>query len=106
MEFSRQEDCSGEPFPSPGDLADPGMEAGSPALQADCFLSEPPGKSAGKLCTQYDLVHSMNVCAESLQSCLSLCHPMGCSPPGSSVLGILQARVQERVVMPTSRGSF
>ena len=106
MEFSRQEDWSGEPFPSPGELADPGMEAGSPALQADCFLSEPPGKSAGKPCTQYDLVHSMNVCAESLQSRLSLCDPMGCSPPGSSVRRILQARVQERVVMPTSRGSF
>ena len=57
-------------------------------------------------CTQYDLVHSMNVCAESLQSRLSLCDPMGCSPPGSSVRRILQARVQERVVMPTSRGSF
>ena len=35
MEFSRQEYCSGLPFPSPGDLPDPGMEPGSPMLQAD-----------------------------------------------------------------------
>ena len=33
--FSRQEYCSGLPFPSPGDLPDPGVEPGSPALQAD-----------------------------------------------------------------------
>ena len=33
------------PFPSPGGLSDPGMEPMSPALQADSFLSEPPGKS-------------------------------------------------------------
>ena len=33
--------------------------------------------------------------AKSLQSCLTLCHPMDCSPPGSSVQGIFQARVLE-----------
>ena len=35
MEFSRQDYWSGLPFPSPGDLPDPGIEPGSPALQAD-----------------------------------------------------------------------
>ena len=44
MEFSGQEYWSGLPFPSPGDLPDPGMEPGSPALQADSLPSEPPGK--------------------------------------------------------------
>ena len=43
MEFSRQEYWSGLPFPSPGDLLDPGIKTGSPALQADALLSEPPG---------------------------------------------------------------
>ena len=43
--FSRQEYCSGLPFPSPGDLPDPGTEPRSPALQADALPSEPPGKS-------------------------------------------------------------
>ena len=45
MGFSRQEYWSGWPFPSPGDLPDPGIEPRSPALQADALLSEPPGKS-------------------------------------------------------------
>ena len=44
MGFSRQEYRSGLPFPSPGDLPDPGIEPGSPALQADALTSEPPGK--------------------------------------------------------------
>ena len=42
MGFSRQEYWSGLPFPSPGDLPDPGIEPGSPALQADALPSEPP----------------------------------------------------------------
>ena len=45
MGFSRQEYWSGLPFPSPGDLPDPGIEPGSPALQADDLPSKPPGKS-------------------------------------------------------------
>ena len=44
MGFSRQECWSGLPFPSPGDLPDPEIEPGSPALQADALPSEPPGK--------------------------------------------------------------
>ena len=44
MGFSRQECWSGLPFPSPGDLPNPGIEPGSPALKADALLSEPPGK--------------------------------------------------------------
>ena len=44
VEFSRQEYWSGLPFPSPGDLPDPGIESGSPTLQADSLPSEPPGK--------------------------------------------------------------
>ena len=40
-----------------------------------------------------------------VRSCLTLCDPMDCSPPGSSVHGILQARIPEWVAMPSSRGS-
>ena len=57
----------------------------------------------------------INTCARSLQVCLILCGPMDCSPPGSSVQGILQARILEWkkkkkrilewVAMPSSRGS-
>ena len=44
MRFPRQKYWSGFTVPSPGNLPDPGMEPGSPALQADSFPSEPPGK--------------------------------------------------------------
>ena len=44
MEFSRQEYWSGLPIPSPGDLLDPRIEPGSPALQVVSLLSKPPGK--------------------------------------------------------------
>ena len=50
MRFSGQEYWSGLPFPSPGGLPDPGIEPGSPALQADALTSEPPGKP-------YNLTH-------------------------------------------------
>ena len=44
MGFSRQEYWSGLPSPPPGNLPDPGIKPGSPSLQADALLSEPPGK--------------------------------------------------------------
>ena len=43
--------------------------------------------------------------AKSLESCLTLCDPMDRSPPGSSVHGILQARILEWVDMSSSKGS-
>ena len=43
-ECSRQEYWSELPFPPPGDLTNPGIEPGSPALQADSLPSEPAGK--------------------------------------------------------------
>ena len=48
MGFSRQEYWSGLPFPSPGDLSDPGIEPQSPTLQTDALTSEPPGKPIEK----------------------------------------------------------
>ena len=49
----------------------------------------------------------IDICAVCLvaQSCLTLCDPMDCSLPGSSTHGILQARILEWVVIPSSRGS-
>ena len=44
MKFSRPEYWSGYPFPSPGDLPNPGIEPRSPALQADSFPTELSGK--------------------------------------------------------------
>ena len=44
LECSRQEYYSGLPFPSPGDLPEPGIKLMSPAMQVDSLLTEPPGK--------------------------------------------------------------
>ena len=44
MEFSRQEYWSGLPFPTPGDLPEPGMEPASPALAGRFFTAKPPEK--------------------------------------------------------------
>ena len=59
MGFSRQEYWSGLPFPSPGDLPNPGIEPRSSALQADALTSEPPGKVVEVTLKQfiYDIIH-------------------------------------------------
>ena len=49
MGFPRQEYWSALPFPSPEDLPDPGIEPGSPALQADALTSEPREKPKGEM---------------------------------------------------------
>ena len=52
-----------------------------------------------------DLERQVAICAKLLQWCPTLCDPMDCSPPGSSVHGILQAGILEWVAMPSSKGS-
>ena len=52
MGFSRQEYWSGLPFPSPGDLPNPGIKPGSPELQADALSFEPPEKKAKSTANQ------------------------------------------------------
>ena len=58
MGFSRQEYWSGLPLPSPGDLPDPGIEPGSPSLQADALPYELPGKPGNEwsnaICSNMD----------------------------------------------------
>ena len=68
------------------------MEVGGFANQVLCFKS-----TAFKTPIRYSVTKSL--------SCLTLCDPMDCSLPGSSVHGILQARILEWVAMPSSKGS-
>ena len=89
MGFSRQEYWSRLPFPSPGHLPNTGIKPRYPALKTDALQSEPPGKPE----------------SEVTQLCPTLCDPVDCSPPGSSVHGILQARILEWVAISFSRGS-
>ena len=55
MEFSRQEYWNELPFPSLGDLPDPGIETRFPTLQADSLPSEPPGKPINSLVAAFTL---------------------------------------------------
>ena len=72
MAIFRQEYWSGLPFPSPGDLFDPGIKARSPALQADSLLSEPPGKPMSPLLVQCTATHFLHPLFASLSSSVKL----------------------------------
>ena len=90
--FSRKEYCSGLPFSPPGDFPSPGMESSSPvapALAGGFFTTRATWESE----------------SEVTQSCLTLCDPMDCSLPGSSVLGIFQAIILEWAAISFSRRS-
>ena len=78
MQFSRQEYWSGEPFPPPGDLLDPGIEPRSPTLQVDSSPAEPPGKPRlGRGCDSSDYTppHYVFRSSESSQQWPLHCHP-------------------------------
>ena len=93
---SWQEYWSRQPFFSPEDLPNPGVEPGSPTLHAYSLLSEPLGKQRSHkvLLAGNEPVTSIaaTAAAKSLQLCPTLCDPMDGSPPGSPIPGILQAR--------------
>ena len=80
---------------NPGDLPNPGIEPGSPALEAD---SLPLSHQGTPVLISY-LFYTHVLVA---QSCPTLYDRMDCSPPGSSVRGILQAKVPEWIAMPFS----
>ena len=133
MEFSRQEYWSGWPFPSPGDLPNPGIEPRSPTLQADSLPAEAPGKPkntgvgsssrssqprnqtwvsciAGRFFTTWAMRAGLSKlfyrdCCSVSKSGRTLGDPMDCSPPGSSVPVIPQGRILEWVAISFSRGS-
>ena len=89
MEFSRKEyGKNGLWFPSLGDLPHPEIKPRCPALRADSLLSDPREAPTDETGCSGGLV---------AQSCPTLCDRMDCSPPGSSVHAILQARIVEWV---------
>ena len=113
MGFSRQKYWSGLPFPFPGDLLDPGIEPTSPIVAGRFFTTGPPGKALillyahvyrhSSLCTVLVIQQFVAAAAaRSLQSCPTLCDPIDGSPLGSSVPGILQARILEWVAISFS----
>ena len=101
--FSRQECWIGLPFPSPEGLPDPGIEPGSPALQADALSSEPPGKPAmQKVAMQETRVQSLGWedpleqgMAYPLQySCLENSMDMDRGAWHATIYGVVKSRTQ------------
>ena len=126
MGFSRQQDWSGLPFPSPGGLPDPRLEPRCLELKVDSFVAKAflrgrfivipqetikifvnTCSSQTSTKTQHDggLSNSFCSCCLVAQLCAGLHNPMDCSPPGSSVHSISQGRTLEWVAIPFSRGS-
>ena len=70
MEFSRPEYWSGYPFPSPGDLPNPGVAPRSPSLQADSLPAESPGKSKNTGVGSLSLLQQIILTQESNQGLL------------------------------------
>ena len=103
MEFSRQDYWSGMPFPSPGDLPNPGIEPWFPTMQANSFDSNRQWAQIEAAASKNDIIKTQTAAtAKSLQSCPTLCDPIDGSPPGSPVPGILQARTLEWVAISFS----
>ena len=96
MEFSRQEYWSGLLFPLPGESSGP-----RDRTQGSC-VSWIGKRSLHHYCLYCRLSESES---EVSQSCPTLCNPMDCGLPGSSVHGISQARVLEWIAISFSRGS-
>ena len=94
MGFSRQEYWNGLLFPASGALPDPGVKPKSPTFGNGFFTTETPGKPIAD-----------PAAAKSLQSFPTLRDPMVCSPPGSSVHGIFQARILEWVAISFTKVS-
>ena len=91
MELSRQKYWSGLPFPSSGDLPNPGIKPGSSTLRADYLPSEPPEESVnGKWKWKWKSLSRVQLFA---------------TPRTTQSMGILQARILEWVALPFSRGS-
>ena len=125
MGFSRQEYWSGLPFPSPGDLPHPGIKPislMSPALAGKFFTTSTTWEAFNNLtifCFYFFLLYIIVILFSHLsiyiyiylyvrevaQSCPTLCDPMDCSLPGSSVHGIFQAIVLEWIAISFSNGS-
>ena len=96
MGFSKQEHWSGLPLPSPGDLPDPEIEPGSPALEGDALTSEPRGKPVMTTIAIYY--------APSMRQELSVSHVTLKKYPGQNV--ILRQHFSRGVLgPPTSKSS-
>ena len=108
MGFSRQEYWSGVPLPSLKEIKEDTNRWRNIPCSWTGRINIVKMSILPKASTYYvrNTQHVGSLCAKSFQSCLTLCDPMDCSPPSSSVHGILQTRIPEWVAVPSSGGSF
>ena len=113
MEYSRQECWSGLPFPSPGDVPNLGIKP--PSLESGFFTTEPTsGVEPDVFEAQFQEFLTLSWCLGThdtllllvAQSRPTLCDPMDCNLPGSSVHGILQARILDWVAVPLCQSNI
>ena len=93
-----------------GEVAVEGLSQGRTIEAYRCYdaflVSSQPSNSGGWLKKEQSILHTDSLCACLLvQSCPTLCNPMDCSLSGSSVHGILQAKILEWVAISFSRAS-
>ena len=97
MEFSRPEYWSGQPFPSPGDLPNPGIKPRSPVLQADSLPAEPPGKpkntGVGSLSLHQGIV-STQESNQGLLHCRQILYQLSCQ--GSLLASLRSMKLSQR----------
>ena len=103
MGFSRQEYQNGLPFPSPGDLPNPGVEPGSPALQADSLPTELQGKPLDENLNLHKKlrIQEMNVCMLSHVQLFAIPWTIACQAPLS--MEFILARILECFAISSSR---
>ena len=97
----RQEYWNGLPCPPPGNLPNPEMEDKSlmsPALASGFFTTSATWEAP----TNKDWLPLVVLCSVA-ELCLTLCKPMNCNPPDSSVHGIFQSTILEWVAVSSSR---
>ena len=102
--FSRQEYWSGLPCPPPRYLPNQGIEPVIPYVS--CLLHWHVGSLPLAPPEKPNANNLLGCCLSVTQSCLTLCNPMDCSSPDSSVREIFQARILEWVAISFSRASF
>ena len=114
MDFSKQEYWSGLSIPSPGDFPTQGSNPGLPHCRRILYCLSHQGRS---ILAQLSFRKPLQIstykekklkkwcCCLVTKSCPTLCNSMDCSPLGSSVHGILQARILEWVAIPFTRAS-
>ena len=114
MGFSRQEYWRGLSCSPPGALPGPGIESMPPALAGGFFITSVTWKALSSAYRGTNpiirpapptMTSSEPSACKYAPSCPTVRNPRGCSPPGSSVHGISQARILEQVAVSFSRGS-